>query len=639
MLDAIRTNTQSFGIKLAFGIIIVVFVFWGVGSINEGDTVNLAATVNGDSITARDFEMAYRRAEENLLQRNPGLRREQFKAELGRQVLRNLVDQALLTQEAQRVGVTVTPTELRAAVEQVKAFQNEKGQFDGQAYQRVLEAQHLTPAQYEQDMRDALLRQKMYDLVTAAVWTDPKEVRQRYQFLREKRVVDYLFLPASRYLDEVKPTEADVKAYYDEHTADFAIPAKVSLTYVRVTPEALVKPESLSEAQVRAWYEANKSRFSQEEQVKAAHILVPLAEDAAEADVQQAQKKAQDILAELKAGASFAAVADAHNGPNAAGPGGDLGWIKRGMTVAPFETAAFALEPGTISEVIRSPFGLHIIRVEEKRPAHIRAFDDVVQEARQALAQEKGTEILRDALDTLIEDNILGKPLEKSAQTLGLTAQETGPSTAAELTSTLAIAADDAAAILKTPANTPVDRALEAGDAYLIVRVRTTQPAATEPLDAVQESIRRRLQETQALQTAMKNAAKRRKTLQDGTLSPAQQTEWGVRTAAPMERDGALEGFAPLPDLAADVFTARAGQWLARPFAVTSSKEGSGAVLVHVNAVLPPEASEWDAIQTIMTGAAQRDRAEAVFALFMQQLFSKARVEVRNADLVNRKGL
>ncbi|MBO5491356.1 MAG: SurA N-terminal domain-containing protein, partial [Desulfovibrio sp.] len=130
MLEYIRSNAQSFGVKLAFGVIILVFVFWGVGSLNEGDSVNLVATVNGDAITAREFEMAYRRAEEAVLRQNPGLPRDRFKQELGRQVLRGLVEQTLLRQEAARVGLAVTPLELRAAVGQIKAFQNDKGQFD-----------------------------------------------------------------------------------------------------------------------------------------------------------------------------------------------------------------------------------------------------------------------------------------------------------------------------------------------------------------------------------------------------------------------------------------------------------------------------------------------------------------------------
>ena len=549
MLEYIRSNAQSFGVKLAFGIIILVFVFWGVGSLNEGDTVNLVATVNGDAITARDFEIAYRRAEEAVLRQNPGLGREQFKQELGRQVLRGLVEQALLKKAAADAGLAVTPLELRAAVGQIKAFQNEQGQFDPATYQRLLEAQHMSPAQYESEMSDELLRQKMYALITAAAWTSPDASRNRYDFLREKRSVDYLFVPASQFKDTYKPADDAVENYYTAHKNDFSIPAKVTIAYIRVAPEDLVKPDSISEADARAWYEANLARFSQEEQVKARHILVPLAEDAPEADVKKAQEQASIIVSELTSGKKFSEVADAHNGPNAAGPGGELGWFKRGMTVEPFEKAAFALEPGKISEPVRSRFGLHIIQVEEKRAAGTRPFADAAAEVRAAMAQEQGADKLRDALDTLIEDNILGKQLDKSAQKLGLKLAEIGPVSAVELAAKLGIKPDDAEALLNTPAESPMDRALEAGDAYIVARVLKAVPASIEPQEAVKKTIIDRLQSEKALDAAMRAAAERRKGLADGVISPTLKASLGIRSAAPMERNGSLAEFAPSSEL------------------------------------------------------------------------------------------
>ena len=639
MLDYIRSNAQSFGVKLAFGIIILVFVFWGVGSLNEGDTVNLVATVNGDAITARDFEIAYRRAEEAVLRQNPGLGREQFKQELGRQVLRGLVEQVLLKKVAADAGLAVTPLELRAAVGQIKAFQNEQGQFDPATYQRLLEAQHMSPAQYESEMNDELLRQKMYDLITAAAWTSPDASRNRYDFLREKRSVDYLFVPASQFKDISKPADDTVENYYKAHINDFSIPAKVTIAYIRVAPEDLVKPDSISEADARAWYAANLARFSQEEQVKARHILVPLAEDASEADVKKAQEQATIIVSELTNGKKFSEVADAHNGPNAAGPGGELGWLKRGMTVEPFEKTAFALEPGKISEPVRSRFGLHIIQVEEKRAAGTKPFADAAAEVRAAMAQEQGTDKLSDVLDTLIEDNILGKQLDKSAQKLGLGLAEIGPVSAVELAAKLGIKPDDAEALLNTPADSPMDRALEAGDAYIVARVLKNVPASVEQLEAVKNTIIDRLQNEKALDAAMRAAVERRKSLADGVISPTLKASLGIRSAAPMERSGSLAEFAPSLELSSAVFGASVGQWLPEPFAVTDAKEGSGAVLVHVDAVLPPDNSEWEAIKAIMAGAAQRERADGLFAVFMQRLFSTATVEVRNMDIVDRKGL
>ena len=639
MLEYIRSNSQSFGVKLAFGVIILVFVFWGVGSLKDSGSSNLVAVVNGDPITAREFEMAYRNAEESIMRNNPGMSREQIKQGLGRQVLRELVSQTLLRQEAARAGITVTPLELRMAVGQMKAFQNASGQFDPDAYKRVLDVQRTTPAKFEHDLSDDMLRQKLVGLVTSSSWTNPAEAQNRYNFLREKRVVDYIFVPAADFMASSKPTDAEVAAYYDAHKAEFATPAKVDVEYLRVAPENLVKADSISEADAHKWYDANIARFSQEDQVKAAHILVPLAEDAPAADVKKAQESAAAIEAELKGGKAFAAVADEHNGPNAAGPGGELGWIKRGATVKPFEDAAFALEPGKVSAPVRSQFGLHIIKVEEKKAGGTRPFKDVEGDVRKAMAQEQGADKLRDTLDNLIEDNILGKPLGKSGQALGLDAQKTGMASAVELQTKLGVKPADAAALVGAPANSPIDRAFEAGDSYVVTRVLKTEPASTEKLDVVKDRIVARLQGEKALSEAMKAAVERRKKLVDGPINPTLKTGMGVRTASPMERSGELADFGPDPELSAAVFGGKVGQWLPVAFAVNSPKEGQGAVLVHVNAVQPPDPAEWDIVKDIMANAVQRERAEGLFETFMQRLLSSAKVELHNTDLVDRKNM
>jgi peptidyl-prolyl cis-trans isomerase D len=639
MLEYIRSNSQSLGVKLAFGLIILVFIFWGVGSMKDRGTGSLVATVNGDPITIRDFELAYRNAEEAVVRNNPGATRDQIRQGLGRQVLRDLISQTLVRQEAARAGITVTPLELRIAVGKIPVFQNANGQFDPAVYKRVLEMQRISPAQYEHDMSEDLLRQKLFALVTSAAWHDPAEAQNRYNFLREQRVPDYIFIPAAEFMAGAKPTDTEVTAYYDSHKGEFAVPPKVDVAYIRLTPEGLVKAESISDADARKWYDANASRFNQQEEIKAAHILVPLAEDASEADVKKAQESAAAIEKELKSGKSFADVANAHNGPNAAGPGGELGWLKRGTTVKPFEDAAFALEPGKISAPVRSQFGLHIIKVEEKKGGGTQSFAAVADEVRKAMAKEQGADKLRDVLDNLIEDNILGKPLEKSAQALGLEAQQTGLATAQELQQKMGITAEAAATLEKTPANSPVDRALEAGDAYVVARVLKAEAASTLPLEAVKEKIVARLQGEKALADAMRAATERRKSLVDGAINPTLKTGMGIKTANPMDRSGSLADFGPDPELAAALFSARVGQWLPTAFAVSSPKEGQGAVLVHVGAVQPPDSSEWDMIKDIMAGAVERERVQGLYETFMQRLLSTAKVEVLNMDIVDRKNM
>lgn len=640
MLNYIRSNAQSFGVKLAFGIIILVFVFWGVGSLTDRATVNVVAVVNGDPILFQQFEQAYRNAEESILRNNPGVSREQLKEQhLGRRVLQDLILQTLTAQEAERAGISVTPLELRDAVARNKAFQDARGRFDPEAYKRVLAAQRISLAQFEQDISNSLLREKIFALVTAPAWVDPAEARNRYDFLREKRVVDYLFIPARDFASASKPTQQEVAAYYESHKQEFAIPPKVDVEYVAVKPEALVKPESISAADAEQWYAANKNRFEAVEQVRTAHILVPLPEDAPADAVKKAEEEIARIQAELKSGKDFAAVADAHNKAGAAGPGGELGWITRGKTVKPYEDAAFALAPGQISEPVRSPFGLHVIKVEAKKPAGLRPFRDVETEVRQAMAQERGADKLHDVLDSLIEDNILGKPLGASAARFGLAAQQTGLADQVELEKKLNLAPEAAATLIATPAGAPVDTALEAGDQYLVAKIIKSQPAATEPLDAVKDAIIAKLSAEKALKAAMEQAAARRKELADGELPEALKQSLHLKTAPAMERGGALADFAPDAALAEAVFAARPGTWLTAPFAVNGKTEGAGALLVRVHAVQPPDPAEWNGVQDMMVNGVARERADGLYQAFMQNLFSRAKVEAVNQDVVDRKDM
>ncbi|MBD5626089.1 MAG: peptidylprolyl isomerase [Desulfovibrio sp.] len=636
MLEYIRTSAQSFGVKVAFGVIILVFVFWGVGNFNDRDYSNVVAVVNGQPILAQEFERAYRSAEEYLLRANPGLTREQLiRDHLGRTVLNDLIRQTLVLQEAERAGITVTPVELRHAVGKMRAFQDDKGRFDPEAYTRVLAAQRKSPAQYEKELADELLAGKIYALVTAPAWSDPDEPRRRYDFLRERRSVDYIFVPAGRFLDKVTVSDAEAQAWYDGHKADFAIPARVNVAYVAVRPEELVKPDSVSDADARAWYEANRNHFEQPEQVRAAHILVPLPQDADAAAEDEAREAITKAAARVKAGEAFAKVADAVNPEGAAGPGGELGWITRGRTVPAFEEAAFALEPGTVSEPVRSPFGFHLILVEEKNPGGVPEFEKVAGEARKGVAFERGSDRLHDTLDSLIEDNILNKPLAESAERHGLKAAESGLLDKEGLVSTLGVKPEGADALLAAGAGLPVDSALEAGDSYLVARIVATEPASTRPFAEVKGGIVKILGEEKALADALASAQATRAKLKDGPLPEAEAKSLGVKQAPAMERGGALADFAPDPALAEAIFADKPGDWLERVYSV-SGPQGPGALLCRVAAVLPPDGAEWESVAEALAEGVRREREDAVYAIFLQSLADGAKVEVVNSNLVDR---
>ena len=637
MLDIIRSNTQSFGVKLAFAVIILVFVFWGVGTMRDTDMSRVVAKINGEPILIQQFEKTYRNAEERMMARDKTMTRDRLKAmRLGRQVLNGIIQETLVAQEAARTGLDVTPQELRLAIGGISAFQNDKGQFDPEAYKRVLAAQRMSPAEFEQDMRRQILREKMFGIVATSAWVSPTEPRETYDFLLETRGVDYAFMPASKFADGVKLEDADIAAYYDAHKDAFAIPAKVSVDYIRVAPELVVKPESVSEADAKKWYEENKAQFERKEAVKASHILVRLDPDADEAAKKKARESMAAIQAELKAGKSFAEVADAHNPENAAGPGGELGWVERGRTVRPFEEAAFALAAGSVTpEPVVTEYGLHLIKVDEKRAGGTPAFAEVAKEAAQGYARDAGREKLADVVDGLIEDNILGKPMADIAARFGLKVEQSGPLSREELKARLGVT-DEGAATMLASAGIPIDTALEAGDSYLIVRVGKSEPASVKKLDDVRDEIKKKLVAERSLEAALKAAADKRRELKDGPVPDDVKKSLGLRSFAAMQRGGAIEGFLPNQPLSEAVFAAKSGAWLPVAYAVMDAKGAAGAMLVRVASVAAPKADDWEKIRPGIESSLQQAAEQGVLELFVQQLGARAKIELLNSDIVDR---
>lgn len=239
-------------------------------------------------------------------------------------------------------------------------------------------------------------------------------------------------------------------------------------------------------------------------------------------------------------------------------------------------------------------------------------------------------------LDSLIEDNILGKPLAESAARFGLKAEQSGLLSQSELERTLGVTSGGAATLIATAPGAPVDTALEAGDKYLVARVIKSEPASTRPLSAVKEAIVAKLTAEKALKAAMESAAARRKELKGGPLPEALKAGLDIKTAPAMERGGNLADFAPDAALSEAVFAARPGTWLPAAYAVDGKSEGPGALLCRVAAVQPPDPQEWNTVRDLMANGVSRERVDGLYQLFMQNLASKAKVEVLNTNIVDR---
>ncbi len=642
MLDFIRTNTQSVGVKVAFGIIIAVFVFWGVGSMQNLGTSTVVATVNGEPISIVEFEMAVRQAQENVRRENPTITPEQMQQmQLPRQVLDQLIIAALLKQEADYLGLVASPLEMRRAIAQMPIFHNEEGVFDPALYKSIMSSPQANMTQFENSVREQLLEGKLRRDVTITGTTLGSEARAFYDFTYESRDVEYIFFAAEDALSNLPtPAEDAIKAHYESRRADFTVPAKADVSYVMLRPTDLVKPESIALEDVQKYYEANKGQFTDPAKAKVRHILLRLEADAAEADVKKVQERMDAIVAEHKAGADFAQLATQYSEDTAtAVNGGDLDWVRPNTTIEPFNSTVFSMKTGDVSAPIRTDFGIHLIHVYDTEAEYVRTLETVATEIRQILAEESGLEGMNAVLDSLIEANVLGNDVGAVAAKHGLKVQQSGMQSAEELEKLLSISSQNALKIINTSAGMPLDTALDVvpnaelktDNAYIVVRVTAKQEATVRPYDEVKADVIALLTEQEALKAANANAVNARK---EFTTDAPESLASRIERLENIQRSAPLGKLGNEPELNDLLFAAEQGAWLPTAHNVVIDGK-AGAILARVVDVHLSADAQWQPMEQIINNVLSMQKQEEMFKLFLGMLMKNGSVEIVNEAYVN----
>ena len=629
MLDGIRANAQSWGVKLAFGIIIVVFVFWGIGSYTGPK--GLVASVNGKNITEVEFQRAYAMMEDNLRRSIPNITSEMLESfQLEQRVLQSLMQEKLIEDEAERAGLTVSPYELRAVLEQLPYFQKD-GKFDPEVYKEVLSRNHLTPRQFETDQMKSMLPAKLQRLVTAGAYVDSSAVKDIFDYAAERRRVDYILFPASAHMAKAAPSDEEVAKTYEAQSASFTVPPSVSVEFIRLDPAVMGDPSSITEDQLRAAYDARLAQYTEEEKIHARHILIRVPANAPEADVKKAEEQIKALEARIRNGEDFAEVAKSGQ-DGTASQGGDLGWFTAGQMVPEFSKAAFALKDGEVSAPVRTQFGFHLIKKEGYQAAVTHSFDEVKDALRADLATEAAGHGLEEKADAVLAQALAGKSMSDAAAaaaSAGVKAESTGLISAEELAEKLDIRDSDVQTILSSAPGTVLDSAVPSGNALLVVKVAESKPQSVKPLEEVRPLIVEFLTKQKASEMAMEEARKARAAFQNG--KPAEGAE--IKTSELFGRDGNIADLIADPALAQAAFEVPevSDAWLNEPYRVQD-----GAVLARLSAIEAPSEDEWKAAEQDMQNRLANDRANMIFQTYLTQLGAQAKVKMYNSPLLAR---
>ncbi len=412
-------------VVLAFIIFYIPDFLRGNGAdLSNGDTI---ASVEGRAITSGDFRRTYQAQLQAYRSAYGGNMSEQLLKQLGieQQILQQMVDEQASVAEAGRVGIEVSDEEVRQRILAIPAFQD-NGHFIGdQRYQQLLRAQRppLTPADFEEGIRRSLTVEKLRASLTDWLSVPDKELEQEYRRRNDKIKLAVVSFLADSFRSQVNVSDQEVASYFAAHPADFKVPEKRKIRFLVVDIDAIRAKVTVPAADIERAYNDNLDQYSTPEQVRASHILFRTEgkDDAA------VKAKAEDVLKQARGGADFGELAKKYSEDEASAKnGGDLDYLTRGRMVPEFDQAAFALQAGQISDVVKTQFGYDIIKVTEKKAGTVRTLAELRPQLTDQLSYERAQAQAGDLAANLEKLITKASDLDKVAKAQGLNVQESG---------------------------------------------------------------------------------------------------------------------------------------------------------------------------------------------------------------------
>lgn len=511
-----------------------------------------------------------------------------------RKVLDRLIDEKVLALAAARAGVSVADATVTEYIGSIPEFQVD-GKFDLNRYQLALASQvpAQTPKQFEQLVRESLQQGLIPTGLTTSAFMTDAEFERIVRLSGEKRDLDVVVLPAPAE-DTAAVDEAAIQAWYEAHPGDFMRAEAVSIEYIEVDASRLPVPPAADEATLRTRFQEERARFAEPEQRLASHILVRVDAGADEATRKAAEEKARRLAAEAQApGADFAALARANSeDPGSRASGGDLGWVERGMMVAPFEEALFSMQSGEVRGPVQTDFGWHVLQLRELKQGAQVDFEQVRDELAREQAQadrERAFSELTGRLTDLVYQN--PSTLAPAAEQVGLQVQKLGPFTRADTIGIGASPEVKKAAFSETliEDGTASDPIQLGPDHSVVIRVLEHTPEQARPLEEVRDQVVAAIRADRQHQAATAAADAMVERLRAGeTLSAAAAAD-GLEV---MPLPGLPRGVpVPSPEANRIVFSAQAdgdGKPVAGRFTLPDRRLG----VFVVNAVHPGDPSE-----------------------------------------------
>ncbi|MFT5311662.1 MAG: peptidyl-prolyl cis-trans isomerase D [Paraglaciecola sp.] len=624
MLERIREGSQG-GLAMGIlGLVILSFVFAGVGSYINSPSDVAAATVNGDEVSKAALERAYEN-ERNRMESQFGdafatlasdaAYLQQFK----QGILDRLIGEKLLDQTAQELGLRVSDEQIKQAIVDMQEFQVD-GQFNNERYLALLRQAGFQASGFRDYMRVEMIRKQVSLALLGTEFALSNETQTAYQLQQQTRDARYLRVPGASFSEQVTLSEEQISDHYQKNIYQFDTEQQVGLAYVELSLTDLLPLIEVSEEEADEYYQRNLQNFRRDEERRASHILFESADDD-----EGLNKQAEEVLAKVQAGEDFASLAKTYSSDTfSAENGGDLDWFARGVMDPAFEEAAYALDNvGDISPVVKSEFGYHIIQLTDIKAQNITPFIDVKEQILSEVKTEKAKEEfyalqqrmaqvafeMPDHLDEVAA--IAGKSIE---QTTLFRRNQAPPAVANGKVLNAAFSSE----LIDEGVNSDV---IELADNHImVVRVAKHEPERTQALDEVSSQIKTQLVAQASQEAAREWALAALSSLTKGEALALQDLaiEWQEQQAIPRT------GSTVEQNIVEQLF--KLGESADSDTAVVDLNNGDvGLVkLTKINQVAQADSTQLASLQRRLSSA----RAQFLYGDFIESLKAKADIAV-----------
>ncbi len=560
------------------------------------------------------------------------------------QAAEQLISQKAIVAEARRMGLRANDDELRDELQHgpLGATLFPDGKFIGQEeYSNLVQRNFdVTIPQFEQLVKDDILIRKLRALISGGAFVGESEVRAEFDRRNTKIKFDYAVLTQADILKGLHPADQELKAFYDKNKATYnnSIPEKRQIKYAIVNA-ANPAATPVTDQELQAFYDQHREEYRLPEQVKVTHILIKTPLPGADGKVDEkgvaaARQKADDVLKQVKAGGDFAKLAGQYSDdPGSAKNGGELGWIGRGRTVPEFEKASFSLAKGQTSDLVKSSYGFHIIRVEDKQEAHVKTLAEVKNEIEGKVKEQKSQRATEVAANSLLSQ-ARTDGLDKAAPAKGAHVVTTDFFSRQDHLPGLEATPQLMETIFNEREKAPVD-VVQVPQGFVVFELVATKPPSTPTFEEIRARVETEFKNERAsflLQQKTQELSDRSKAAHD-LKRAAKELGATMKTSELVAPDGQVPDVGSLSGSASSLFTLKAGE-ISAP--ISAGANGVVAQLVEKQAPTDQDfAAKKDQIRETLLDAKQNEMFSIFVSNMRKEMEKSNKLKVNQEELKN----